>query len=75
VLKLNYSKVRIGKHLSDTFHIQNVIKQGDAVSSLFFNFALRYAIRSVRENQLLVCANDVNLLADNEDNIKKTQKL
>jgi hypothetical protein len=35
-----YSKVRIGKHLSDTFPIQNDLKQGDALSELFFNFAL-----------------------------------
>jgi hypothetical protein len=26
-----YSKVRIGKHLSDSFHIQGGLKQGDAV--------------------------------------------
>jgi sorting nexin-29 len=31
-------KVRIDKHLSDNFHIQNSLKQGDALSSLLFNF-------------------------------------
>jgi hypothetical protein len=35
------SKVRIGKHLSDTFPIQNGLKQS-ALSPLFFNFALEY---------------------------------
>jgi hypothetical protein len=40
-----YSKVRIGKHLSDSFPIQNGLKQGDALSPLLFNFALEYAIR------------------------------
>jgi hypothetical protein len=35
-----YSKVRIGKHLSDSFPIQNGLKQGDALSPLLFNFAL-----------------------------------
>jgi hypothetical protein len=34
-----YSKVRIGKHLSDSFPIQNGLKQGDALSPLLFNFA------------------------------------
>jgi hypothetical protein len=34
-----YSEVRIGKHLSDSFPIQNGLKQGDALSPLFFNFA------------------------------------
>jgi hypothetical protein len=40
-----YSKDRIGKLLSDTFPIQNGLKQGDALSPLLFNFALEYAIR------------------------------
>jgi hypothetical protein len=35
-----YSKVRISKHLSDSFSIQNVLKQGDTLSPLLFNFAL-----------------------------------
>jgi hypothetical protein len=35
-----YSKVRIGKHLSDSFPIQDGLKQGDALSPLIFNFAL-----------------------------------
>jgi hypothetical protein len=39
-----YSKVLIGKYLSDTFPIQNGLKYADALSSLLFNFALEYAI-------------------------------
>jgi hypothetical protein len=34
-----YSKVRIGKHLSESFPTQNGLKQGDALSPLLFNFA------------------------------------
>jgi hypothetical protein len=39
-LNETYSKIRIGKHLSGAFPIQNGLKQGDALSPLFFNFAL-----------------------------------
>jgi hypothetical protein len=47
-----YSKVRICKHLSDSFPIQNGLRQGDASSPLLFNFALVYAITKVQENQM-----------------------
>jgi hypothetical protein len=72
-LNETYSKVRVGKHLSDKFPVQNGLKQGDALSPLLFNCALEYAIRKGQENQvgmemnwphqLLVNA-DINLLGD-----------
>jgi hypothetical protein len=34
-----YSKVHIGKHLSDSIPIQNGLKQGDDLSPLLFNSA------------------------------------
>jgi hypothetical protein len=80
-LNETHSKVRIGKYLSERFSIQNSLKQGDALSSLFFNFALEYVIRKIQENQvelklngthqLLAYADDVNLLGNNIDAIKK----
>jgi hypothetical protein len=48
-LNLTYSTVRIGKHQSDKFPIQNGQKQGDALSPLLFNFALEYDIQRVQE--------------------------
>ena len=46
-----YSRVRVGKNLSDMFPIRNGLKQGDALSPLLFNFALVYAIRRAQVNQ------------------------
>jgi hypothetical protein len=44
-LNETYSKVRISKLMSESFPIQNGLKQGDALSPLFLNFALEYATR------------------------------
>jgi hypothetical protein len=72
-LNYAYSKICIGKHLSDTFPIQNCPKQGDVLSPLLFNFALESAIRKVQENQVGLEVNgthqplvyvDINLLGD-----------
>jgi hypothetical protein len=57
-----YSKLRIGKHLSDNFLIQNGLKQGDALSPLLFNFALKYAIKQVQGNQVGLKVNGTHQL-------------
>jgi sorting nexin-29 len=80
-LNETYNKVCIGKYLSDSFPILNGLKQGDALSPLFFNFAIEYAIRKVQENQvglklngthqLLAYADDVTLLGYKIETINK----
>jgi hypothetical protein len=67
------------------FPIKNGFKQGDALSPMLVNFALEHAIRRDQVNQdyvklngthqLLVYADDVNILDRSVHTIKKKQKL
>jgi len=70
--------------LSDVFPIKKGLKQGDVLSPLLFNCALDYAIRRVQENedglkvngaqQLLVYANDVNILGGSVRTVEKNRE-
>jgi hypothetical protein len=83
-LNETYYILCVDKHLSDTFPIQNGLKQEDAQLPLLFNFALEYAIRKVLQNQvilelsgthqLLVYVDDINLLGDSINTTKENTK-
>jgi len=76
-----YSRVRVGKNVSDKFPIRNGLKQGDALTSMLSNFALEYTIRRVQVNhdgsklngthQLLAYADDVNILGGSIHTLKE----
>ena len=63
-----YSRVRVGKNLSDMFPIRNGLKQGDALSPLLFIFVVMYVIRNFQKTrggtqiqwnlQPVLCADD-----------------
>jgi hypothetical protein len=43
--------IEVNSYLSDSFPVQNGLKQRDALSPLLFSFALEYAIWKVQVNQ------------------------
>jgi hypothetical protein len=83
-LNETYSRVRVGKDLSEMFPVKHSFKQGDALSSMLFNFAFEYVIRRIEVNQeglklngtnwILVYAGD-NILGGSVNAKNNTQEL
>ena len=79
-LNETYSRVQVGKQLSDMFPIRNGLKQGDALLPLLLNFVVEYAIRRVHvdqdglklngTHQLLVYADDISILGRSVHTVK-----
>jgi hypothetical protein len=46
-----YSRVHVGKNLSEIFPFRNGLKKRDALAPLLFNFALEDAVKKVQVNQ------------------------
>jgi hypothetical protein len=55
--------------MSYTFPVHSSLRHGDALSSLFLNFALQYTIRKVQENQEELELNGTHqrVVYDNDD--------
>ena len=76
-----YSRVRVGKNVSDRFPVRNRLKRGEALSPVLFNLALEYAIRRVQVNQdglklngthqLLAYADDVKIVGGSMHTLKE----
>ena len=84
-LSETYSRVRVGRFLSDVFPIHCRLKQGVGLRPLLFNFALEYAIWRVYENRigfelngkylLFVYADHVNMLGENLQTFRKNTEI
>jgi len=76
-----YSRVRVGKNVSDRFPNRKGLKQGETISQMLFNFALEYTIRRVQvhqdglklngTHQLLAYADDVITLVGSIHTVKE----
>jgi len=81
-LNETYSRVQVGKNLSDMFPIRNGLKQGNALWKLLFNIAFEYANRGVQVNQnglklygthhLVFYADDANMLGGSVHTVKES---
>jgi hypothetical protein len=85
-LNVAYIKFRTEKHLADTFHIHNGLKEIDASLAFLLNYSLEYAIRKAQANQeecklsgtdkRLVCTDDISLFGESMRSVEEnTQSL
>jgi hypothetical protein len=62
IIKMCFNKTHSKSHLSNSFPIQNGLKQGEALSSLLFNFNSEYIIRKGPKNSNRLAAAIVMLI-------------
>ena len=80
-LSKTYNRLQVGKNM---FPIKDGLEQGDDLSPLLFNSPLEYTIRTVQVNrdglklngthQLIVYADDVNILGRSVHSVKKSSE-
>lgn len=79
-------KIKIGTFISDSFEVQSGVRQGDGLSPILFNFVLEKALQKLRNENigislgnykinLLAYADDIVILGQTEDDIRKLFKL
>lgn len=79
-------KIKVGTVISDSFEVQSGVRQGDGLSPILFNFVLEKALQKLRNENigislgngkinLLAYADDIVLLGQTEDDIKKLFRL
>jgi hypothetical protein len=83
-LNETFSRVRVCKRVPDMFPTKNSLKKGNGLSPLLLNITLDYAIRKAQvmevglklkgKHQLLIYADDVNILGGNLHTINKNTK-
>jgi hypothetical protein len=78
-------KVKVGHFISNIVQVTTRLRQGDALSPILFNIALEKVIREIGMDQggvrigkvnigLLVYADDIVLLVENKDQLKRQSK-
>jgi uncharacterized protein YdcH (DUF465 family) len=68
---ISINKLRTGKYLSDDVHIEKILKQGNTLLPLIFEFALEYVIGKTLENQVRLKLNGTHHFLDYVDDVNQ----
>ena len=81
MLESTTTKVKIQNELSESFHMWNGLRQGDAVACILFNMALEKIIREANINQrgnifyksvqILAYADDIDIISSSQKSLQE----